>query len=262
MGTGVFDGLMAYWNDGFYRLHEAEAHFDRLLTGAHHMGMPVTHSTAELIAAVKELLASVPNQTYYIRPIVFRGGAELWLTGAEGRPVDIAIFGVPAPRGDTTPIDCELSEIERVSSRAMPVAWKVCGLYVNSFLARRNAEKSGSKDGLMLDREGRIAEASAANVFFVSDGSLVTPPLNPDVFPGITRRVVMEMAAQERIDVEERNIWPDELSNTQGAFLCSTLMELKPISSIGLKKFSNSGRHPVFEKIQTAFHQLTQKAEA
>ena len=68
--------------------------------------------------------------------------------------------------------------------RAIPQQTKVNGAYVNSFNARRTAERAGFHDGIMLDREGRLAEASAANFFAIQDGGLITPDLNPDVFPG------------------------------------------------------------------------------
>lgn len=258
MGTGVFDGLMAYWNGDHYYLHEAEAHLNRLIAGAERMGMTVPWTSSRLADGIRELLEREPRQTYYIRPIVYRGGPELWLTGAEGRPVDVSIFGVPVQRGLAEPVPCELSSIERISSRAMPVRWKVCGLYVNSYLARREAEKKGACDGLMLDREGRIAEASAANVFLIETNGLVTPPLNDDVFPGVTRRVILELCDRLRIPHQERDIRPDELARFEGAFLCSTLMEIRPIPRIGTAIYRTSG-HPAFRAVTSEFFSLVRQ---
>jgi branched-chain amino acid aminotransferase len=256
MGTGVFDGLMAYWNGDHYYLHEAAAHFDRLIVGAEHMGLPIPWTTEQMVEGVRQMLALETPRTYYVRPIVYRGGPELWLTGAEGRPVDLSIFGVPVQRGVRTPVSCEISPIERVSSRAMPVRWKVCGLYVNSFLARRQAERSGVRDGLMLDREGRIAEMSAANVFFIHRDGLLTPPLSEDVFPGITRQVIFGLCDRLGIACRERNLFPADLPGFEGAFLSSTLMEVRPIPSIGGVAYQSS-EHAIFNEICTAFDRLT-----
>jgi branched-chain amino acid aminotransferase len=258
MGTGVFDGIMAYWNGDHYYLHEAAAHLERLVFGAERMGMTVPWTVARLDEGIRALLEREPGQTYYIRPIVYRGGPELWLTGAEGRPVDVTIFGVPVRRGPSEAVPCRLSSYERISSRAMPVRWKVCGLYVNSYLARREAERGGARDGLMLDREGRIAEASAANVFFIIPDGIVTPPLNDDVFPGVTRRVVLELCERMGIPHEERDLFPGDLAGCEGAFLCSTLMEIRAIPSIASAHYRTE-QHPTFRKIAAGFYDLVRQ---
>ena len=160
------------------------------------MGLAFPWSVEELLAGIMELLKQEPTGTQYVRPIAFRGGPELWVTGSEGRPVDVSIFTVRTEqhRNIDAPISCELSSVERISSRSIPPQIKVSGAYVNSFLARKIAEKSGYDDGLMFDREGHLTEASAANVFLVNNDRLITPRLKPDVFPGITRQVVLEIA--------------------------------------------------------------------
>jgi len=256
MGTGVFDGLMAYWNRDHHHLFRAVAHLERLRKGAAQMGMPVPWTVGDLTTGIVDLLACQPRRDYYVRPIVYRGGPELWLTGAEGRPVDVSMFSVPVHRGNRNPLSCNVSSIERVSSAAMPVSWKVCGLYVNSYLARKQAERVGFNDGLMLDRKGRIAELSAANVFFFGDSGIVTPALSEDVFPGITRSVVIEIAKRLRINCIEREVYPSELPDFSGAMLCSTLMELRPISRIGSTVFSTD-QLDAFRYIAAAFSEMT-----
>jgi branched-chain amino acid aminotransferase len=255
-GTGVFDGLMAYWNRDHYYLHEGEAHFERLHCGATNMGMHVPWTTAQLIQATHDVLKGEPPRTYYIRPVVYRSAPELWFSAAESHPVDVSIFGIPVARGVRDSVDCEISPIERVSSRAMPVKWKICGLYVNSYLARRSANAHGLKDGIMVDRNGRIAEASASNVFFIDDDKLVTPPLNEDVFPGITRQLIFEICRKLDIVCTERNIFPSEVGTMQAAFLCSTLSELKPVSRLDGNSY-DSANHAAFRAIATAYDALT-----
>ena len=255
-GTGVFDGLMAYWNRDHYYLHEGEAHFERLRSGAANMGMHASWTTAQLIQATYNVLKHEPPRTYYIRPVIYRGAPELWFSAAESCPVDVSIFGMPVPRGVRNAVDCELSPIERVSSRAIPVKWKICGLYVNSYLARRSAYAHGLKDGIMVDREGRIAEASAANVFFIDENNLVTPPLNEDVFPGITRQVIFEICRKLDLRCIERNIFPADVGTMQAAFLCSTFSELKPVSRIDGNSY-DSANHPAFRAIAAEYDALT-----
>ena len=232
LGTSVFDGMMAYWNRDHYYIHRAEEHLHRFRHGATCMGLVFSWSVDEMLTGITDLLKLEPNGTQYIRPIAFRGGPELWVTGSEGRPVDVSIFTVrtEAHRDLDDPMSCEISAVERISSRSIPGQIKVSGAYVNSFFARKTAEKSGYDDGLMFDRDGHLTEASAANVFLIDNSRLLTPRLKPDIFPGITRQVVLELARDIGVDVCEVDLRRENLAGIDGAFLCSTLMEIRAVS--------------------------------
>lgn len=256
LGTGVFDGLMAYWNDDHYYLHRAEAHLDRFRRGAARMGLDIVWTTGQLLAGIHELLANEPAGTQYVRPIAYRKAPELWVTGNDGTPVDVSIFTVRVTRDINTPISCQISPVERISSRAIPGHTKVSGAYVNSFNARKTAEKAGFDDGLMLDREGRLTEASAANFFAVIHDRLVTPPINPDIFPGITRSTVIELADEIGFGVQQINIRPSDLGKIKAAFLCSTLMEIRAVSRID-KAVLPTADNEIYRNILTSFRKLT-----
>ena len=261
LGTGVFDGIMAYWNRDHYYMHRAEEHLVRFRHGASCMGLAFPWSVEELLAGIMELLKQEPKGTQYVRPIAFRGGPELWVTGSEGRPVDVSIFTVRTEqhRDTDAPIRCELSSVERISSRSIPPQIKVSGAYVNSFLARKMAEKSGYDDGFMFDREGHLAEASAANVFLVNNDRLITPRLKPDVFPGITRKVVLEIARDRGIDACEAELQHkdlEDLAGVEGAFVCSTLMEIRAVSKLG-DRLLPTLELPLFQTLVSGFRALT-----
>lgn len=252
LGTGVFDGLMAYWNDDHYVLHRAEQHLHRFVAGAARMGLTFRWTVQELLAGIHAILALEPQATQYVRPIAYRRAPELWVTGSEGRDVDVCIFTVLAPRDIDEPITCHISPVERISSRAIPGHTKVSGAYVNSFNARRTAELAGFHDGIMLDREGRLAEASAANVFAIRHGDLLTPPANPDVFPGITRQVILEVAREHGIGAREQDLWLDDLRGVDGVFLCSTLMEIRAVSRLDTRPLATT-ENPVFKEVVSGF---------
>jgi branched-chain amino acid aminotransferase len=258
LGTGVFDGMMAYWNRDHYYMHRAEEHLVRFREGAACMGLTFPWSVEQLFAGIMELLKCEPERTQYIRPIAFRGAPELWITGSEGRPADVSIFTVRTDqhRDLDAPISCELSSVERIYSRSIPRQIKVSGAYVNSFLARRMAEKSGADDGLMFDRDGHLTEASAANVFLIAGDRLVTPRIKEDVFPGITRDVVVEIARDKGIDVQEAELRREDLVSMNGAFLCSTLMEIRGLSKLGAQSMSTV-ELPVYKTVVRAFRTVT-----
>jgi branched-chain amino acid aminotransferase len=258
LGTGVFDGMMAYWNLDHYYIHRAEEHLVRFRHGAARMGLGISWSVDEMLIGVNDLLMLEPKGTQYVRPIAFRGGPELWVTGAEHRSVDVSIFTIAtgSHRDIDTSIACHISPVERISSRSIPGQIKVSGAYVNSFFARRTAELAGFDDAIMLDREGRVAEASAANVFVIKGDRILTPPPNPDVFPGITRQTLMELASIEGIDVQEMDLRSDDLAKIDGAFLCSTLMEIRPLEKLGEQQLNTKGL-PTYNALVSAFRTMT-----
>jgi branched-chain amino acid aminotransferase len=260
LGISVFDGMMAYWNNDHYYVHRMSEHFQRLRRGSQYMGLEFSWSEDELRLGVELLLKKIPPANYYIRPIVYRPSPQINVTDSENMPVDVAIFGVIAPRNVDQPLSCHISPVERVSSRAIPVAWKVGGTYVNSYLVRQAAKQAGFDDGLMTNREGKILEASAANLFFLDADSIITPSTDPDIFPGITRLTIIDLAKSLGIEVIERDIKVHEVLNYEGAFLASTLMELKPIDRLETQ-YWNSSKHPVFLKLLSEFREITEKGE-
>ncbi|MEG3162883.1 aminotransferase class IV [Sphingomonas sp. LB2R24] len=258
LGTGVFDGIMAYWNGDHYYLHEIDAHLDRFKAGAARMSLPVHWSKAELLAGIEELLERGPKETQYIRPIAYRGAPELWITGNTSQPPDVSIFTVRLGKRRElgSLLSCHLSPIERTSSKSTAAQTKVCGSYVNSFLARSAAEALGFDDGIMLDRNGLIAEASAANIFLISKNSIITPRLSPEIFPGITRIVILNLCRKLGTEAVEIDITPHDLRGVSGAFLCSTLMEMRGVSRIG-NQLLDTSQSEIYQELISAFSKHT-----
>lgn len=256
MGTGVFDGLMAYWNGDHYRLHRGREHLVRFKTGAARMDLPFPWSVEQLEAGVHALLDTLPRRTHYVRPIAFRGAPEIMLVASRDLPVSACIFAVEVARDVPDPLRGTIVPVRRVSSRAIPVAWKVCGTYANSFLAQRRAFERGADVGVLLDGAGRLAEASTSNLFLIRGEALVTPSLDADVFPGITRRSVLEIAARIGVEAVERAVDPRELARCEGAFLASTMLELRPFSEIDDARFATDA-HPLYRRVRAEFDAAT-----
>jgi branched-chain amino acid aminotransferase len=256
MGTGVFDGLMAYWNDDHYHLHRLEEHLVRFKTGAARMDLPFPWEVHELEAGIRALLETCPQRTHYIRPIAFRGAPEIMLVASRDLPVSACVFAVEVERDVPDPMRGTIVPVQRVSSRAIPVAWKVCGTYANSFLAQRMAFERGADVGVLLDGEGRLAEASTSNLFLIRGDALVTPSVDADVFPGITRRSVLEIAERIGVEAVERDVDPAELRRCEGAFLASTMLELRPFSAIDEVHFATA-EHPLYRRVRAEFDAAT-----
>lgn len=254
LGVGVFDGIMAYWNGDRYYIHRLEAHLDRLRNGSTQMGLGFSWSNEDLKSGLLSLLDEIPANNYYIRPIVYRSGA--YLNFNDTMPVDVTILAVTITRDVAKPLTCHISTFERVSGSAIPVTWKICGTYVNSYLSRRAAELNGFNDAILLDQEGRITEATAANIFFLQKDKVITPALTPNIFPGITRATLLDIAQALGTEVIERDVRALELENFDGAFLAATMMELKPLASIDSYQY-DSAHHLLFRQFLQGFQEIT-----
>jgi branched-chain amino acid aminotransferase len=257
MGTGVFDGLMAYWNEDRWRLHLADEHLERFVAGCEKMRLPFPWSATDLEEGVRELLDTCAGTTHYVRPIAFRGGPEIRLVPSQEMPVTVCIFATEARRDLRAPLSCGLSSFRRISKRAIPISWKVCGAYANSYLAQTEALEQGNDTAVLVDEAGNLSEAAVSNLFLIDGDTLVTPSLSGDVFPGLTRSLLIDLAGRIGIVVDERDVKAQEIETFDGAFLCSTLMEVRPVARIGSHLFRWES-HPAFHALADAFRELTE----
>ena len=127
--------------------------------------------------------------------------------------------------------------MEKTSSKQFPWDTKASGLYMICTLSKHEAEQQGYSDSLMLDHEGNVAEATGANIFFKDKNGDLHTPIPDSFLDGITRRTAIEIAKSKNINVNERKISPDELSNFVGCFLTGTAAEITPVSCISNHEF-------------------------
>jgi branched-chain amino acid aminotransferase len=104
-------------------------------------------------------------------------------------------------------------------------------------ISKHRAERKGYADALMLDWQGRIAECTGANIFFIADGKIHTP-IADCFLDGITRRTVIGLAKKRGIEVVERRIMPEEMSNFHECFITGSAAEVTPVGEIAQWKFT------------------------
>ena len=134
-------------------------------------------------------------------------------------------------------IRLDIADYRRPDPACAPVHAKAAGLYMICTMSKTSAEKRGFSDAMMLDWRGYVAEATGANVFFVQDGVIHTPPVDA-ILDGITRQTILEMCAAKGIEVIVRHIRPEELSDFTECFLTGTAAEVTPVSEIGEYRFT------------------------
>src|ERR1019366_8111803 len=203
-GTGVFEGIRAYWDDGaeeLFLLRPLE-HYQRwkLNCGILRIGVPA--SAEELCAITLELLRrNNLRSNAYIRPLAYKSAERV---------------GVSSWR--------------RIEDNAIPARAKICGAYVNSALATDDARRCGFDEALFLNESGHVAEGATCNLFMVRKGKLVTPAVTENVLEGITRDSVMELAERElHLQIVERAIDRSELYLSDELFFTGTAVGVMPI---------------------------------
>jgi branched-chain amino acid aminotransferase len=133
-------------------------------------------------------------------------------------------------------IRLDLAEYRRPDPRTAPALAKAAGLYMICTISKHKAERKGYADAMMLDWEGRVAECTGANIFFIKDGKIHTP--TADCFlAGITRQTAIDLAKRRGVEVVERRIMPDELSGFSECFITGTAAEVTPVSEIAQWRF-------------------------
>ena len=233
----VFEGERVY--DG--TIFKLEEHTSRFFHSAKRMGFKIPYSENEINNACKKIITIQNVQNGYVRPIAWRG-TEMMAISAQQTKIHVAIAtwewgSYFDPKLKVEGIRLNISKCRRPAPNTIPWDTKASGLYMICTLSKHEAEQQGYSDSLMLDHEGNVAEATGANIFFKDkDGNLHTPI--PDSFlDGITRRTVIEIAKSKNIEVIERKISPEELSNFVGCFLTGTAAEVTPVSCINEFQF-------------------------
>ena len=254
-GMGCFEGVRAYAGPSGTHLFRVAEHTRRLAESAHSLDMPLPFSEAELIDAQCQCLAKNNLSNAYLKPTVFFGAEGLGLR-AQGLTTHVMVAAWDlgpyiSPQAATHGLRALTSSWARHHVNISLCRAKTNGHYVNSILALNTAVKAGFDETIMLDPEGYVAEASAANVFLLRDGVLHTPEVT-SCLQGITRDSVIQLAQKVLgIDVRERRITRDELYTADEAFLTGTAAEILPLRELdGRRIGERAGAPPVNEPIR------------
>jgi branched-chain amino acid aminotransferase len=243
-GTAVFEGVRAYWNQDEEQLYGLEliAHYERIRASARLLMMEVDHSAEELAQITVELLRRDGlREDVYIRPVVYKS-SELIGVRLHNLESEITIFAVPFGQYIDTEagIRAQVSSWRRTDDNAIPARAKITGAYVNSALAKSEAQLNGFDEAIVLTSDGHVSEGSAENLFIVKGGKLVTPAGTDNILEGITRRRLMEIAGAELgVEVVERSIDRTELYAAEEVFLCGTGAQISPVIEIDRRKIGD-----------------------
>lgn len=252
-GDGVFEGIRFYQRRAF----RLEAHLERLAQSARALALSLPWDRAALTQAVAETLAAAPMASGYLRLVVTRGEGALGIDPRSCRQPNLFII---ADRLDA------LVEARGRGARLIIAATRRLGAdgldprikslnYLNPILARLEANRAGADEAVMLNAAGRVTEGSADNLFIVQAGRLFTPPTSDGALAGITRAVVLELAAALGIEAFEQSLTPYDLYTADECFLTGTAAELVPVADIDGRPLS-SCPGPLFSRLDQAYRTL------
>jgi branched-chain amino acid aminotransferase len=257
-GTGVFEGIRAYWNPQERQLYvfRLVEHFNRMLRNCRVLKLNIGRDEKELSGIAIELLRkNHPETDTYIRPIAYVDSDGLGPKFV-GYPTGFAMYTIPL--GDyidvSSGIKVGFSSWRRINDNIIPARCKVTGGYVNSALAKTEALEHGYDEAIFLTENGFISEGSAENIFLIRGGKLITPALSEDILEGITRETIIELAREELgIETVERPIGRTELYVADEAFLCGTGAQVSPVIEADKRPLGNGRIGPITAKIQALY---------
>jgi branched-chain amino acid aminotransferase len=235
----VFEGERAYGGAIF----EGTKHSERLKQSARLLDFEIPYTVAEIDTAKRLVLEKNNQKDAYVRPIAWRGSEALGVSAQQNKiHLAIATWEWPSyfdPAQRLKGIRLDLAEYRRPDPKTIPCLAKAAGLYMICTISKHRAEQRGYADAMMLDWQGRVAECTGANIFFIRDGKIHTP-IADCFLAGITRATAIKLAQRHNIEVIERRIMPEELSGFSECFITGTAAEVTAVSEIAEWKFAPS----------------------
>ena len=261
-GTGCFEGIRGYWNADERELYllQLREHYERLHTSAKLLLMELPHSVDELARITVELCArNRYEENIYIRPLIYKSAEDIGVR-LQGVPDAFAIAALPFARY----FDAEaglrtcVSSWRRIDDTMAPARAKITGAYINSALAKSEAQMNGFDEAILLSQDGHVAECSAANLFLVRRGVLFTPDPTQNVLEGITRRTVITMAKNELgLEVVERALDRSELYAADELFMSGSAVGVAFIGSVDHRLIGDGSLGPVARELAQIFDAMT-----
>jgi len=259
-GTACFDGIRANWDSQQERfcLFRIQDHYKRMLNGCRILKITLPYSVEELCQFTVELVErSGYHEDVYIRPLAYKS-SEVIGVRLHDLEDDFLIIVTPLPPylGEKG-ARCCTSSWRRVDDTMIPARGKICGIYVNSALAKTEACENGFDEAILLTHDGHVSEGSGENIFLVLEGKLVTPPPSDNILMGVTRDTVIKLAKNELgIDTIERQVDRSELYIAEECFFTGTAAHIAPIVEIDYRPVGTGEFGKISTELQNLFNEV------
>ena len=257
-GTGVFGGIRGYWNDNEKDLFVFRPldHFQRFLESTRLLRMELPFTREDITAILMDLIKKEDlHEDCYVRPLAFYGDEIIGVRLHNLTPVlSIAVlpFGRYIEKEEGAHV--MFSSWRRIDDNVIPARGKIAGGYVNSALAKSDANLAGFDEAILLNQDGHISEGSAENIFIYRKGKIVTPPVTDNILEGITRNSMMTLLRDELgMEVVERPIDRTEVYLSDEAFMVATGAQIVAITRIDHRELGSGAMGPVTLKLRDLY---------
>jgi branched-chain amino acid aminotransferase len=259
-GDGIFEGIRAY-SGIVFRLVD---HINRLYDSAKSIHLKIPMTKHELTEAVLDTIRKNQLRDAYIRLVVTRGTGDLGVDPTLCKNPTIIIIAEPmaSALGPKEPkvVRMMVSSYRRDSVDATSHEIKSLN-YMNSILAKIEANDAGADDAILLDHRGFVSEATVTNIFIVKDGKISTPTSAAGILHGITRDRILRLCSDHGLDVQVRDVTPFELTTADEIFLVGTKSEILAVGSISNLKVGTGGPGPLTRMLYQEFSKVVRRPE-
>ena len=248
-GYGVFETIRITGGKPFM----LKAHLERISASMKELRFPLKPTLNELMEGVDKIIQVNGRDDGYLKITVTYGSDTERLAF---NPTKNTVFMETGPLPDYTKqvregVSLTVSSVQR--NPYNPSCGHKTLNYLDNVLAKQEAREKGFFDAILLDTKGRVSEASTANIFFLKDGVLTTPPLEAGCLPGITRGLVMDIASEAGMRVVEEHVHPKDFSHFSEAFITNTAFGLLPVAGIDETRFGDGHPGPAALALREAY---------
>jgi branched-chain amino acid aminotransferase len=260
-GSSVFEGIRTYQTQNGPQVFCLDQHIQRMFNSCKVYRMEIPYTKTQIKEAILKTVKANEHAACYIRPLAFRGYHALGVNPT-ACPVQVAIITMEwgrylGPEAIEQGVDVGVSSWRRMAPNTFPAAAKIGGQYVNSQFIVMEATRHGYAEGIALDASGFVSEGSGENIFVITDGVILTPPLSSSILQGVTRRCVMTLADDLGFPLTQERIPRELLYMADEVFFTGTAAEITPIRSIDGISVGAGKRGPITERLQAEFFGIT-----
>ena len=254
-GDGIYETLRSY-NGKPFKLAE---HLERMRHSAEQLRISFAYTNADIGEWVNELIEKNCSLNAYIRITLSRGTGGSRLQMDDNIDPTTLIQAKPL-----TPYDKKLYE-EGMSlvvshsrrSTSCPISRHKSTNLLESILLKEEAKRRSAHETIIMNTDDYVAECVVSNIFLVKDGSVVTPSLDTNILPGITRRTVLDLCKESNIPAGEEPFKTEALLNADEVFITNSLMEIMPVSKIEGYKIGETIPEKITQQLMSEYKRLT-----
>jgi len=256
-GDGVFEGIRSYGG----RVFRLDQHIDRLFQGGKAIMLEPPITPEELKEIIRDGVRRSGDGDAYIRVVVSRGEGDLGLDPRNCHtPATLVVIFDSIRLYPREVYEHGLELISCVTRRNLSSAVnpQVKSLnYLNNILAKIEVGRAGAHEGLMLNHQGYVTEATGDNVFICRNGATMTPPLHAGILGGVTRQVVMDLAPEMELPVREENLTLYDVYSSDECFLTGTAAEIVPVAKVDGREIGDGRPGPITKRLMARFREVT-----